>query len=339
MAAISYEIKEDSYYLFACAELKEREKELISPARIERMITAADMEEFLKVLGETFYASDIAAVQSRNSFEEVMLSGYGDIIRYLDERLREEHKNIKFVLFFEEFLHNLKIILKALLLKKDLHDLYIPLDYSYKVVIDAYESGKYEEIGGLLPEMLEYIRELLAGDDQRNPRQLEFELESFYADIIFKAAESLDRRMITDYMKQKIDIMNIETIFRYRQLGAKDGFTGFLHGGGNLEVEFFTDLEDESMDYIVSRLEETEYADVAIRGAQKLSSDSSFSSFERNRDLYFLDFFDSIKYSITNLERVFQFFLKKKMELANINLIYTGIKFNSDKSILRGNID
>ena len=93
------------------------------------------------------------------------------------------------------------------------------------------------------------------------------------------------------------------------------------------------------MDYIVKQLEKTDYADVVIRGGQRLFSDNSFSSFERNRDLYFLDYFDSIKYSVSNLEKIFHFFLKKKIELININIIYTGIKFNADRSNLRCKVD
>ena len=61
------------------------------------------------------------------------------------------------------------------------------------------------------------------------------------------------------------------------------------------DLNSLTGLESESMDYIVKQLEKTDYADVVIRGAQRLFSDNSFSSFERNRDLYFLDYFDSYK--------------------------------------------
>ena len=100
-----------------------------------------------------------------------------------------------------------------------------------------------------------------------------------------------------------------------------------------------TDLEGESMDYIVQQLEKTGYANVVIKGAQWLFSECSFSSFERNRDLYFLEYFDTIKYSVSNLEKIFNFFLRKKIELTSINILYTGIKFNADKSNLRCKVD
>jgi len=97
------------------------------------------------------------------------------------------------------------------------------------------------------------------------------------------------------------------------QLKISGPFSGYLHQGGSLGLKMLTDLEGESMDYVVQQLEKTEYADVIIKGAQWLFSDCSFSSFERNSDLYFLDYFDTIKYSVSNLEKIFQFFLKKKI--------------------------
>ena len=65
MAGIPYEIEDDSYYLFTCAELKARENEFIGQSRMERMLSAASMEEFLKVLGETVYASEAGTIENQ----------------------------------------------------------------------------------------------------------------------------------------------------------------------------------------------------------------------------------------------------------------------------------
>ena len=339
MTGMNYEIVDDSYYLYTCAELKARESEFVTAGRIERMLAADDMEEFLKVLGETVYASDISSIEARGSFEEVMLSGYQMATSYLESRLRPEHKKIIHILFFEEVLHNIKLLFKSFLLKKDFKSLYIPIKYEYDSLMEAYNTGKYEDVAEPLPDMIEYLKELIELPGEKDNRQLELDFEVFYVKKVLEVAKTLKRKMMADYVAQKIDLLNIETIYRNKHLEEKSGFIRFLHDGGCLDLKILTDLESESMDYIVKELERTDYGDVVIKGAQRIFSDCSFSSFERNRDIYFLEYFDRIKYSVSNLEKIFQFFLKKKMELTDINIIYTGIRYNADKLNLRCKIN
>lgn len=339
MTGMSYEIEDDSFYLFACAELKARELEFVNRSKLERMLSAADMEEFLKVLGETVYASDISSIEEKGSFEEVMVSGYQRINSYMESRLKPEHKKLIYILFFEEFLHDLKLMIKSSMLEKDFEYLYIPIKYEYSLLMKAYNTEKYEDIGDLLPDLVRYLKELAGLPGEKDLRKLELDFEVFYTKKLLNTAGSLNRKMIEDYMRHKIDLTNIETIYRNSQLKDKSRFTDLLYDGGSLSLKILTDLENESMDYIVKELEHTYYGDAIMKGAQKLFSDCSFSSFERNRDLYFLEYFDRIKYSISNLEKIFQFFLKKKIELTNINILYTGVRYNADKSNLRCRVE
>ncbi len=339
MAVMSYEIEDDSFYLFVCAELKARENRFVTDSRLERMLSVGGMEEFLKVLGETVYTSDISGIEAKGSFGEVMISVYQMINSYMESRLKPEHTKLVHILFFEEFLHNLKVILKSSMLKDDFEGLYIPIKYEYGTLMEAYNTGKYEDITEPMPELIEYLRKLAGLPGEKDLRKLELDFEAFYMGKMLSTAESLNRKMIEDYIRQKIDLANIEIIYRCKQIEERSGFTGLLHGGGYLELKTLADLENESMDYIVKELERTDYGDVIVKGAQRLFSDNSFSSFERNRDLYFLEYFDRIKYSVSNLEKIFQFFLKKKIELININILYTGIRYNADKSNIRSKIE
>jgi V/A-type H+-transporting ATPase subunit C len=339
MTGIPYEVEDDSYYLFTSAELKARENQFVDQGRIERMLSSADMDEFLKILGETSYAPGIGDIKSLNSFEPAMLAGFGEIIDYLEERLKSEHKKIIPILFFEEFLHNTKIVLKSILLEEDLGSLYLPLKYEYSHLMEAYRDEKYGEIESPISEILECIRKLLGEVGEKDPRQLELSLEKFYTGTMLETAEGLGRKMMVNYIRHKIDLINIETMYRHMQLKISGPFSGYLHEGGSLEPKMLADLEGESMDYTVKQLEKKVFGDAIIKGVQWLFSDCSFSAFERNRDLYFLDYFGAIKYTVSNLEKIFSFFLRKKIELTNINILYTGIRFNADKTNLRCKVD
>jgi V/A-type H+/Na+-transporting ATPase subunit C len=334
MLEISYDIEDDSFYLYSCAELKAREREFVPAVKLERMSSSAGMEEFLKVLGETFYAPEAGAIETRKNFEEVMISHYQEIIGYLLKRLKPEHTDLIHVLFFEEFLHNMKLMLKSKLLGKEFPDLYIPLRYSYDAVTSALRTGKYEYIEGPIPELIDYIRHIEVPEKVEGCRKIELDFESFYIGKMLEAAGSTGRKMITGYMRHKIDLINIEIIYRNRYLKEESGFIHLLHPGGFLDLKLLEELESESMDYIVKVLEGTEYGDVVTRGAQQLFTECTFAAFERDRNLYFLEYFDRIKYSVSNLEKIFQFFLKKKIELIKINIIFIGIKYNTSRSKL-----
>lgn len=339
MAGMSYEIEDDSSYLFACAELKTREVEFVSSARIERMLSAADMEEFLKVLGETVFATEISSIEAEGSFERVMVSGYKAINDYLESRLESGHEDLIHILFFEEFLHDLKLIIKSSMLKKDLKDYYIPIKYEYGFLMEAYNKGKFNNLFGPMPELMEYLKGLEGAQGEKDLRKMELDFEIFYTKKMIDAAKGLKRKMMRDYMSQKVDLINIETIYRSKQLEEKNGFADLLHSGGCLDRNMLAGLENESMDFITKELENADCGEVVIKGGQRLFADKSFSSFERNRDLYFLQYFDRVKYNVSNLEKIFLFFLKKKIELININILYTGIRYSADKSNIRSKIE
>jgi len=142
-----YEIEDDSYYLFTCAELKAREYEFVERTRFERMLQSEDMDGFLKVLGETVYSPFIPDISSRSSFEKVMTESYGATLGYLEERLRDEHKMLSHILFFEEILHNMKVLFKSVVLEKDLSSLFIPIIYDWRQLTGSYKSDDGKESG------------------------------------------------------------------------------------------------------------------------------------------------------------------------------------------------
>ncbi|MCJ7471468.1 MAG: V-type ATPase subunit [Actinobacteria bacterium] len=334
-----YEIEDDSYYLFTCAELKAREYEFVERARFERMLESEDMDSFLKVLGETVYSPSVPEISSGSSFEKVMTGSYGIMLDYLEERLRDEHKMLSHILFFEEILHNMKVILKSVVLREDLSGLFIPVIYDWSQLTAMYGSGDDKDADTLTGKLISYLKDVLEKPGEKDYRKVELGFEKFYSETMAAVAAGLNRKMVSEYMSQRIDLINIENIYRWKQMGEKKGFDDILHNGGNISMDILKGFKSETMDYTVRELERTDYANIVIRGAQSLALDSSFSSFERNRDLYFLDYFDNFKYSISNLEKIFHFFLKKKIELTHLNILFTGILYNAERSNIKRKID
>jgi vacuolar-type H+-ATPase subunit C/Vma6 len=137
--------------------------------------------------------------------------------------------------------------------------------------------------------------------------------------------------MLADYLMHWIDIQNIKNMNRIKYSGDDFKYSDFLYPGGFIDYGSFKALSSESPDYWARAFEKSAYGEIAIRGIHSLYSYDTFFSFEKNESIFNLRFFDQIKYSVSNAEKIFAFFLRKKTELIVINMIYMGIKYHAER--------
>lgn len=332
---LDYDIGDDSYYLFTCAELRAIEVEFLGKDKMERMLKAKNTEDFFVVLRDTVYSKYISEIENSGSFESVVLEEYKGIVNYLSERLRQEHQPVKDLLFLELNIHNLKVIVKSVTGDMDLEDLFIPLFYSYSDMRDAAAGENYEVVGQSVFGILKHLLEIAKG--QKSYRLMELKLEQFYLENISKSVKGLRSRMMADYLKHFIDIMNIKNICRTKYLKEDLKFDSFLYRNGFLPRGSLEVFKDEELEAFVKEMGRTAYADIVV-GAHDLQQEGTFSTFEKNEDLFYMDFFEPVNYSVSNLEKIFQFFLTKKMELGYLNIIFTGVLYGISEERIKSRV-
>jgi len=333
---IDYDISDDSYYLFTCAELKTREVEFLEENRIEMMLRSEGLDEFIRALRDTVYSRYINDIERSRNFEKVILSEYKVAINFLGGSLKPKHQAAGDLLFLEENLHNLKVVIKSIILDIDLEKLFIPILHTYYTLRNAAVAENYKEVEPPVSGLLQFAAELMGR--QKNYRFLELELEKFYLRKVLNSTRNLNSRLITDYLRHIIDILNIKNIYRNKLLEEDLSFNYFLHENGFLPKEFMAKFKGESLDFFINEMKRTDYADIIIEGTHTLHSEGTFSSFEKSEDLFYLDFFDPVKYTVSNLEKVFQFFLRKKLELKYLSIIFTSVLYGVDKSKIRNKV-
>lgn len=336
MIRIDYDISDDSYYLFTCAELKTREVEFLEENRIEMMLRSEGLDEFIRALRDTVYSRYINDIERSRNFEKVILSEYKVAINFLGGSLKPKHQAAGDLLFLEENLHNLKVVIKSIILDIDLEKLFIPILHTYYTLRNAAVAENYKEVEPPVSGLLQFAAELMGR--QKNYRFLELELEKFYLRKVLSSTRNLNSRLITDYLRHIIDILNIKNIYRNKLLEEDLSFNYFLHENGFLPKEFMAKFKGESLDFFINEMKRTDYADIIIEGTHTLHSEGTFSSFEKSEDLFYLDFFDPVKYTVSNLEKVFQFFLRKKLELKYLSIIFTSVLYGVDKSKIRNKV-
>jgi len=234
-------------------------------------------------------------------------------------------------------LHNLKTILKSIILDEDLEELFIPISYTYRQLKNAAAAGNYENVSQSISNTLQFALGIM--EKQKNRRILEFEVEKFYLQEIFSSIKKLKSELILDYFRHVIDILNIKNIYRNKYLEDDLSFSYFLYDNGFIPVKFIMEFKGESLDNFVKKMEQTWYGEIAAKGAHALYSESTFSFFEKGEDLFYINFFEPVKFTVSNIEKIFYFFLRKKMELRNLNIIFTGILYGIDIKVIKNKIE
>lgn len=331
-----YEISDDTYYLFACGELKVREREFLEKHQFERLLSTKNIEGFIKVLQETYYSRYLSKIEENESFDSVIISELSSAIKFLMERLKPQHWAAIKLLILEEELHNIKLIVKSKILGKDLKNLFIPLLYSYEQLKYAVENEKYEDVNPDIVPILQYATRLLS--EESDYRLVELKLEIFYLENLFNSIASVGSKMLEDLLKHTIDILNIENICRYKFSQSKFSFSYILYPNGFLGLDFLNQFEGKSIGDFVVLMKDTIYGKMVEKGVHCLFDEQTFTPFEVGEDLFYFSFFESIKYSISNLEKIMWFFYRKKIELRSLNTILMGVIYNISKDRIKSRV-
>jgi len=327
-----YEIEDDSHYLFTCAQLKAREFEFIDRTKFERMAAANTIDSLNKIISETCYANFLNLISRENNLDSIILEFNRETVNFLMDRLKEGHRAAIDLLMHEEIIHNYKVILKSLILKKNLSSLYIPLFYSYENLVNSVNNQYLMDIDRNTRSILDEINSIKDIDLSFQDREIK--LEKFYVELLYTEIEKVKSKMLLEFIGHFIDILNIKNTVRVKHINARLNFNDFLIDRGFLPVELLKKYESESIENLVQELKNTDYYIIIEHGLRNLLNRNSFFSFDKNEYVFYLNFLDNVKYTVANLEKIFSFFMRKKIELKIMNMIYLGVLYGIEKSKL-----
>lgn len=338
-----YDPADDAEYLFTCAELKAKEYEFLDNSKIERLAAAKTTEDFLKILSETIYSKKITLIDANNDLDVFILQSYREITDFLIKRLAVKDRPLIYLLFLEEFVHDFKTGLKALVLNTSLEKLFIPLTFSYTELTDFLKKDEYSPdaesmdlFDNVLAELAKQKKKLLNLAESDKEKKISFKnaeimFEKKFISLLLEEIKKTGSLMLTDFLRHWIDIQNLKNMNRIKYSGKDIKNTDYFYPGGMIDSGSFNALAPESTDYWSRAFEKSAYGEIAIKGIHSLFSYNTFFSFDKNETLFSLKFFDQIKYSVCNIEKIFAFFLRKKTELIVLNMIYMGIKYHAQK--------
>lgn len=336
MNLFELETRDFGDYLFSSGELAEREREFLEKEQLERLLASASKDDFVRILNETYYSKYTEEIKKNGNIEIMTESENLQAIEYLKQHLKNEHKNLIEFLILDRDLHNVKIIMKSSVLKKDLRDLFLFSPYTFDDIKNAFEQKDASKLEPPIKDILEYAFTLL--ETETDFRLIELKLEQFFFKRLEKYVASAKSSSLVKLLKHRVDMLNIKNVYRSKVAKESFKYDEFLYEGGYLNAEFFRQFEHESVDFFAQSIERGDYTKMIMQGTHLLYSDETFASFEKNEEEFIINFFSEASKSTASLERVLGFFVRKRFEVRSLNIIFNGITNNISRDKLKHRI-
>ncbi len=304
----------DTDYLFISTYLHSRERDLLTAARMERMIEAPTAEEAVKVLQEIGYGEFPSVTEQALSaaLAQEQEKLFQDLYRFVPDKAVVDVFKVKYDY------HNLKALLKARAMKLDGGRLL--LDAGRVSAADmqrAVTEGDYGSLPEALRRAAEEAGEVISATG--DPQLSDFVLDRAYYAEMLSAAKETGSEFLTRYVQATIDAANLRSAVRtLRMKKGADLLKKVLVPGGTIQPETVQAAA------LAGNLEEL-YRPTELRGAAELGTAAaqggSLTAFEKACDDAVTSVAAKAKSVPFGVEAVISFLAAKEIEFTAVRII------------------
>ncbi|MFR6448931.1 MAG: V-type ATP synthase subunit C [Peptoniphilus grossensis] len=319
-----------SKFIQSSTRLRVMEKELLKSENFIRASETETLEDALRSLSDTVYNKYINKISSPTEYEYILKE---ELTRFYDELFDISPSKIPIRLItLKYFYHNLKVIIKEDIGKKDLKDLYMDIgDFDLKEYRDALVKGSKKN---KYFELIQRVEEIY--EEKKDPQLIDIYLDNAYFTELLELAEESQVDLFIEYAKNLIDFTNIRTLLRAKKQEKDVEFLRqIIIEGGNVRKETYLDLlnrEVSSDTDVFKKLEIYKYIKEAL---DSFKERGNLSDFEREMDNYFIDLIKDVKYITYGPEVIFANILAKEMEIKNLRIILVSKLNGLDSEFIR----
>ncbi|MFR7760333.1 MAG: V-type ATP synthase subunit C [Peptoniphilus grossensis] len=319
-----------SKFIQSSTRLRVMEKELLKSENFIRASETETLEDALRSLSDTVYNKYINKISSPTEYEYILKE---ELTRFYDELFDISPSKIPIRLItLKYFYHNLKVIIKEDIGKKDLKDLYMDIgDFDLKEYRDALVKGSKKN---KYFELIQRVEEIY--EEKKDPQLIDIYLDNAYFTELLELAEESQVDLFIEYAKNLIDFTNIRTLLRAKKQEKDVEFLRqIIIEGGNVRKETYLDLLNRELSSdtdVFKKLEIYKYIKEAL---DSFKERGNLSDFEREMDNYFIDLIKDVKYITYGPEVIFANVLAKEMEIKNLRIILVSKLNGLDSEFIR----
>lgn len=306
-------------FIQAVTRTRVLETRLLSRARIERMVDAKDIEEVIKILGETEYANVIGGLTRVEEYEKILSSELKRVYKLMYE-IAKENRVVDLLALKYDY-HNLKVLVKEKFLQKDLEDLYIPIGtIDFQRLRSDYLAGNLRDMDTKFKDALESVGKDF--DINHDPQRVDILLDRYYFEHLYELARETDIPLFIEYVQDLIDFTNIKTLIRVKKQNKDLKFLEeVILPNGKIGINDMVLALNDSLEGIMNKFRSYRISPELRRGLEAYGQSGRLSEFERQMDNYLMDLNKGSKYINFGPEPIFSYVIAKETELKILRII------------------
>ena len=297
-----------SDYIFPCVVVRSREVDLLSREETLKLLELDSVQDIMNVLAEHGYG-DGKELENPRDFEAILSKNMEEMYADIYSTIPDE-KELNFFKYPYDY-HNLKVLLKAEFLKTDASHLLI--DSGTIPAAQMEEMLRRRDFTQMTVEMRAAVDEAIElFAKSRDPQEIDIRLDkACYKDMLTDAEES-GNDFLKEYVMQLIDMLNVDSFVRLKEVGKPRSFYKrvFLEGGN---------LDENAIE----------------QRAQALVNEVGVSGVEKALDNKKMEYVKDALYVPFGIEPVVGYLQAKETEVMNLRMILTGKISGMDDALIR----
>jgi V/A-type H+-transporting ATPase subunit C len=326
---------DDERYAYAIGRIRAMETRMLGRGKIENMVDARDINDVLRILGDSEYFRYLSSLEDPWNFEEMLLEENRRVLDTFRELSLDEEIN-RFYFLRHDF-HNLKAAMKEHYTGQE-----NPAAYSSLGTLDTslLQSAMNEEFH-LLPSPLEEAArnadESFA--EQKLPSSIDNAVDRVMYNTYLNLATGKRYLFLVGLVRLELDLHNIQTVFRIRKKkNAKRLLGGALLEEGDISHDFFSRIIDESDESIIAQFENTPYREYVAAAGGYLKHTGSFLLFEKMYREELIRYLRRANLISFGIEPLVAYLYGKENEIRMIRIVMVGKLNGLSSDLIRENI-
>lgn len=306
-------------FIQAVTRTRVLETRLLSRTRVERMVDANNIEDVIKILGETEYVNVLGGLERPEEYEKILSAELKRVYKMMYEVTKED--SVLDLLALKYDYHNLKTLVKEKLLKKDLEHIYIPIGtIDFQKLRTDYLAGNQRDIDPKFKEALEAVMEDF--ESNQDPQRVDILMDRYYFSHLYELAVKTDIPLFINYVKDLIDFTNIKTLIRVKKQNKDVKFLEeVILPNGRIDVKDLVLSLSDSLEGIMSKFKSYDISPEVRKGLESYGQTDRLSEFEKQMDNYLMDMNKSSKYVNFGPEPMFSYIIAKEAEIKILRII------------------
>ncbi|GAB1475903.1 V-type ATP synthase subunit C [Bacillota bacterium] len=309
-------------YVFASSRVRSVEKYLLSRDKAEAMADSRSLEDALKILYDLGYG-DGSDSYTAAEFEMLLHEEIKKAFNFIRGIAPDQKELFPFLYPFDY--HNLKVLMKAEFTEADPQNFLIDMGTVPAERMTAYvRERNFVPLTDRMRNAILEVADVFARTGDPQTIDIIFD-KACYAEMR-EGAEDGGNGFIISYIKLQIDITNLKSFVRIRQMGKPwDFFTQVFISGGRIQEKLFTGNYDEPYELFAEKLIPYGLSIPMAEGGIMLRDSGRFTALERLCDNALMEYAKSAKHVSFGIEPLAAYLIAKEIEIRTVRIIMTGL--------------